>query len=239
VKIRAGILAGWDQQAGRQGGTWLAMDRKGRLGFLTNIFTGGVIDPEAAGRGFLILDWLRSEMGAEEYLMNLSRDSTKYNPFNLVLLEPVDEAYQAWRYTRGRAGHTKDFGPVLETEGFFGVGNHPQHSDTSYRKSIWGGERLCEIMREDGVFEKKLETMMTSKESFWPDEQILTQSVCEGQEGPFAKHGKDLSSVFVQVGDKYGTRTTTTVIIESNGEVNFREKDWQSGLSTEYTFSVV
>ena len=40
---------------------------------------------------------------------------------------------------------------------------------------------------------------MTSKESFWPDEQILTQSVCEGQEGPFAKHGKDLSSVFVQV----------------------------------------
>ena len=47
--------------------------------------------------------------------------------------------------------------------------------------------------------EKKLEAMMTSKESFWPDEQILTQSVCEGQEGPFAKHGKDLSSVFVQV----------------------------------------
>ena len=40
---------------------------------------------------------------------------------------------------------------------------------------------------------------MTSKESFWPDEQILTQSLCEGQEGPFARHGKDLSSVFVQV----------------------------------------
>jgi len=98
---------------------------------------------------------------------------------------------------------------------------------------------LCEIMREDGVFEKKLETMMTSKESFWPDEQILTQSLCEGQEGPFARHGKDLSSVFVQVGDKYGTRTTTTVIIGIDGEVNFREKDWQSGLSTEYTFSVV
>ena len=47
--------------------------------------------------------------------------------------------------------------------------------------------------------EKKLEAMMTSKESFWPDEQILTQSLCEGQEGPFARHGKDLSSVFVQV----------------------------------------
>ena len=98
VKIRAGILAGWDQQEGREGGTWLAMDKKGRLGFLTNIFTGGVIDPKAAGRGFLVLDWLRSEKGAEEYLRGLAQDSSKYNPFNLVLLEPLGEAYQAWRW---------------------------------------------------------------------------------------------------------------------------------------------
>ena len=40
---------------------------------------------------------------------------------------------------------------------------------------------------------------MTSKECFWPDDQIISQSVCDGQEGPFAKHGKALSSVFVQV----------------------------------------
>ena len=73
------------------------MDKKGRLGFLTNIFTGGVIDPNAAGRGFLVLDWLRGEMRAEEYLRGLAQDSTKYNPFNLVLLEPLGEAYQAWR----------------------------------------------------------------------------------------------------------------------------------------------
>ena len=44
VKFRTGIVAGWDRQEGREGGTWLAMDKKGRLGFLTNIFTTGVID---------------------------------------------------------------------------------------------------------------------------------------------------------------------------------------------------
>ena len=97
VKIRTGIVAGWDQQEGREGGTWLAMDKKGRLGFLTNIFTGGVIDSKAAGRGFLVLDWLRSDTRAEEYLGRLAQDSRKYNPFNLVLLEPLGEAYQAWR----------------------------------------------------------------------------------------------------------------------------------------------
>ena len=96
--------------------------------------------------------------------------------------------------------------------------------------------------------------MMTSRECFWPDDQILSQSVCDGQEGPFAKHGKALSSVFVQVfylihtfikllalpqvGDKYGTRTTTTVVVGQSGEVRFREKEWISGLATEITFTV-
>ena len=98
--------------------------------------------------------------------------------------------------------------------------------------------------------------MMTSQEFFWPDEQIISQSVCDGQEGPFAKYGKALSSVFVQVhhllfdifielliisqvGDNYGTRTTTTVIVGQAGDVRFREKEWKSGLATEITFTVV
>jgi len=233
-----GILAGWDQQEGREGGTWLAMDKKGRLGFLTNIFTGGVIDPKAAGRGFLVLDWLRSEKGAEEYLQGLAQDSTKYNPFNLVLLEPTGEAYQAWRYSRGRNGHTKDFGPALATEGFFGVGNHPQHEDTSYKKSLWGKERLQEAVKEGNGLDKQLEAMMTSQECFWPDDQIIAQSICDGQEGPFAKHGKALSSVFVKVGDQYGTRTTTTVVVGQAGDVMFREKEWISGVATEIKFTV-
>ena len=37
---RDGLLGGWDMEAGREGGTWLAMDTQGRLGLLTNIYTG-------------------------------------------------------------------------------------------------------------------------------------------------------------------------------------------------------
>ena len=106
------------------------------------------------------------------------------------------------------------------------------------------------------MLEEELETMMTSREPFWPDDQILSQSSCDGQEGPFAKHGKALSSVFVQVhhitwhlilrkttnlpqvGDNYGTRTTTTVIIGKSGDVRFLEKEWKSGLVTEKTFNM-
>ena len=101
------MLAGWDMQEGREGGTWLAMDRsttlastsrKGRLGFLTNIFTGGVQAAGARGRGFLLTDWLRGEEGAAAYLARLAASTATYSPFNLVLLEPLGAAYTAWRY---------------------------------------------------------------------------------------------------------------------------------------------
>ena len=69
---REGLVAGWDEQPGREGGTWLAMDtRTGRLGLLTNIFTGGLVDREAKGRGFLVVDWLRGCQSAMDYLENL------------------------------------------------------------------------------------------------------------------------------------------------------------------------
>jgi uncharacterized protein with NRDE domain len=85
---REELLAGWDLQDGRQGGTWLAADRRGRIGLLTNIYTGGVLDKSARGRGHLVVDFLREEMAAAEYLEMVAADQSVYNPFNLVLLEP-------------------------------------------------------------------------------------------------------------------------------------------------------
>ena len=130
---RSGLLAGWDLQPGREGGTWLAMDGRGRVGLLTNIFTGGVLDKEARGRGFLVVDWLKGDQTAEEYLNSLSKDPATYNPFNLVLCERTsDGLYTATRYSRGLKGHTENFGPVTETGGTFGVGNSPQHQPYRY-----------------------------------------------------------------------------------------------------------
>jgi uncharacterized protein with NRDE domain len=85
---RDDLLGGWDLQEGRQGGTWLAADRRGRVAFLTNIYTGGVMDKKARGRGHLVVDYLRGETPAAAYLAALAADTGFYNPFNMVLLEP-------------------------------------------------------------------------------------------------------------------------------------------------------
>lgn len=53
-----GILAGRDLAAKKEGGTWLAISKSGKLGFLTNLYTGVAVQGE--GRGFLITDYLAS-----------------------------------------------------------------------------------------------------------------------------------------------------------------------------------
>ena len=83
------VLAGRDLTTGREGGTWLAVDQRGRVGMLTNIFTGTAPDKTAAGRGFLVMDYLAGDMSAPKYLEALSQSRKAYSPFNLVLMEPV------------------------------------------------------------------------------------------------------------------------------------------------------
>ena len=68
---RDGLLGGWDLETGREGGTWLAVDKKGRVGLLTNIYTGGFVDPNAKGRGFMVVNWLKSDMSGAKYLEDL------------------------------------------------------------------------------------------------------------------------------------------------------------------------
>ena len=226
---RAGLLGGWDLMPGREGGTWLAMDRRGRLGFLTNIFTGGVVDPQAEGRGFLVVDWVGGELSAGEYLSGLAEDKKNYNPFNLVLLERDGAGlYSVSRYTRGLPGHTDNFGPLTESgPGTFGVGNHPQHQP--YNKSVWGRERLAELVQQNRSEEElvvELERMMTDCSPHWPDHQIERQSNCHGQPGPF-QVGPQLSSVFVDISEKMGyqTRTTTIVLVDNQDTVTFIERN--------------
>ena len=125
-------------------------------------------------------------------------------------------------YSRGVPGHTENFGPVRETSGTFGVGNHPQHR--LYRKSVWGRERL--------------EELMTDQTEHWPDDQIVQQSSCSGSDGPFKQFGPQLSSVFVDIPPRgYQTRTTTIVTVDREDNVLFLEKNHTGDKTvTEYKF---
>lgn len=78
------VLAGKDLQAG---GTWLGMNRTGRLAALTN-YRLPVNDPGTKpSRGALVTDFLQGDRDAPSYMSELAQRADEYNPFNLIVFD--------------------------------------------------------------------------------------------------------------------------------------------------------
>lgn len=229
------MLGSWDMEPGREGGTWLACQRDGRIGMLTNIFTGGIMDKEAKGRGFLVVDYLKTEHRAETYLDLVSSSDITYNPFNLILLEPEDDKYSLWLYSRGKEGHTESCPPEKFMHGTFGISNHPVNK--KYKKSAKGEDLLREIVKKCSCTEDllaQLEGLLKDSELNWPDPQIEAQKQVKGEAGPVAKFSKHLSSININIEEAgYGTRTHTLIVVDNENNFHFKEitrdqGDWKT-----------
>lgn len=92
---RPHTLAGRDLQAG---GTWLAVDRRGRIAAVTNIR-----DPQAraapASRGALVADYVSGDEAAERYAAHAVRAGAGFGAFNLLLFDGNELHYASNRAT--------------------------------------------------------------------------------------------------------------------------------------------
>ncbi len=82
--VNGRMLAGQDLRAG---GTWLGVDRRGRLAALTNYRCPHVDSAPKPSRGALVADFLQGEVDAPGYLAELVRRADDFNPFNLLLFD--------------------------------------------------------------------------------------------------------------------------------------------------------
>jgi uncharacterized protein with NRDE domain len=80
----SGIVAGRDL---RSGGTWLGLTETGRLALVTNLRGHGPAEPDRPSRGALVTGLLTGELEPE------SVEVEPYNPFNLVLIDPMRAAF--------------------------------------------------------------------------------------------------------------------------------------------------
>jgi len=78
------LLAGRDLESG---GTWLGVDRGGRLAAVTNIRGEQPGRRGERSRGSLATEYLSGRLGAAEYLQKIAAERGLYGPFNLVLYE--------------------------------------------------------------------------------------------------------------------------------------------------------
>jgi uncharacterized protein with NRDE domain len=97
---RPEVLGGRDLEAG---GTWLAVDRGGRLAAVTNLRDSG--QPPAPGvrsRGGLVSGFLTGSENAAAFLARVEPQAAAYGPFNLLLYDGRELHYASNR-TRSRA----------------------------------------------------------------------------------------------------------------------------------------
>lgn len=220
------ILGGMDLQEHCEGGTWLAVSRQGKVSSLLNVlqpaskFTTG-----RASRGFLVVDYLKSEQKGQEYLEKVRSSGKLYNAFNLLTLEPEGDSYHANFYNENEKIIHKI------PPGVHGFGNCPLLKPF---KKVQKGEKVFQnLIKDYGKKEceekliNELFTMMQDSELNFPDPQLSDQG--QGHSDDFIKV---LSSIWVHYpNERYGSRTTTVIVVDQENQLVYRECTMQDPIN--------
>jgi uncharacterized protein with NRDE domain len=112
------VYAGRDLKGG---GSWMGITQEGpngpKFAALTNIRGPRERRTDAPSRGALVADYLSGDLGAEEYIAKIAKNSDAYNGFNLVL---GDRERLFWFSNRGAEDdrNGKELAP-----GIYGISN--------------------------------------------------------------------------------------------------------------------
>ncbi|KAG1901090.1 NRDE protein-domain-containing protein [Suillus fuscotomentosus] len=214
------ILSGIDVRAG---GTWLGVNRSGRLAFLTNITEE--YKTYGSSRGDLVANFLSSD--SEEDVHNLIPPDAKYAGFNLLLLTPSTRGEHALTFdgtyvTNHGGGGTLVVRSLTDAErrcgglsnGIDGKGaelwpkvQHGLHLFKSIIKAV--SPTTPEKELADNLFE-----LLTWKPSQLPSARSELRNTVQVE--PFIMQGSQ---------EFYGTRLSTVILVKRTGEVLFIERD--------------
>lgn len=203
---RPGLLAGRDLQAG---GTWLGVTRSGRFAAVTNYREPLVPEaPLERSRGELVTNFLESRRAPLAHAETLRASGSSYRGFNLLLGTPQSLAYVSNRQRR-----------VQEvSRGSHGLSNHLL--DTEWPKVCSGRERLDQLLQEDHIDAEALLDLVTERSTV-PGDMPL-----DAGDGEVRQY---LMNHFFIVSPVYGTRSSTVVLMGSDGGIEFVERRFDPG----------
>jgi uncharacterized protein with NRDE domain len=179
-----------------------------RFAALTNYRDPDHLQPNGLSRGKLVSDFLIGNQEPKKYIESISKDSERYNGFNL-LLGTGEELYWFSNIT----GEFKSLEP-----GVYGISNHLL--DTPWPKLIEAKQAfqasLESLPDTSGMFKLLL------NDQTHPDEILPNTGVSLDRE-------RALSAIFVTTFPGYGTRSSTVITANTQGSVDFTEKTWLEG----------
>lgn len=192
------VLGGRDLQAG---GTWLALGRNGRFATVTNFRDAQPPQPGHRSRGHLVTDFLDSELSPAAYLETVEEE--EYSGFNLIVGTATEVAYLS-----NREDGMRSLGP-----GIYGLSN--ALLDGPWHKVESSKQRLAELIVTEAVDENSLMRLMNDRDKA-PVDEVET-----GRLDLATAHA--ISAPFIVLPD-YGTRCTTVVLADDDGNWRFTER---------------
>jgi uncharacterized protein with NRDE domain len=198
-----GVLGGRDLKAG---GSWLGVDRSGRLAAVTNYREPPQPGAGARSRGELVSGYLKGRQAAADYLEGVSRRRDRYDAFNL-LLGDADGLY---------------FYSSLDTRfqrlspGIYGISNG--ELDCPWPKVIRGKRVFHESLGSDHAPDSEALFALLADATPAADADLPDTGVGLETE-------RKLSPIFIHL-DGYGTRSSTVLAIAAEGRVAFAERNY-------------
>ncbi len=200
------VLAGRDQQSG---GTWLAVSKSARITAVTNVRMGPE-QPGGRSRGELPL--LAQKFDEPTMHTRLLKEQHDYSGFNLVSVDPSSGWYFSNRDAHpGRHIH----------RGIYGLSNHLLQ--TPWPKLLRLREGVSDLLSRSASSESEAlhQALISHLQDNSPAPDYLLPDTGVGLETE-----RFLSSPFI-TGEAYGTRATTIITLDANGEILVTEQTWE------------
>ena len=194
------VTAGRDLVAG---GTWLGVAPGGRFAAVTN-FRGPHRPNGAVSRGRLVADFLIGDAGAEEYIASVEHDADNYSGFNLVVADRDDLYY----FSNAAEERAQRLAP-----GVYGLSNHLLN--TPWPK-VSSGLAAFERLIDNEEISKEAAFALLADETLAADNDLPDTGIGLDKE-------RLLSSIFIH-SPIYGTRSSTIVLADSDGNLELDER---------------
>ena len=209
------LLAGKDLSAR---GTWLGITKQGRIAAVTNsyLITTQESDQKLS-RGNLVMDYLTGNIGPEGYLEQIRQQRTDYNGFNLLI---------------GSSDSLHHYNNILDEISIIQTGSHAVSNatlDTPWPKVTLTKAAMAELASSSELDEEAIFRIMADRtppsDDQLPDLPLPLPIL------------RAVSANFIRT-ERYGTRSTTLILIDHSDRVTFVERCYlPDGTSSDVRFN--
>lgn len=197
------VLGGRDLKAG---GSWLGVDKRGRLAAVTNLREPPLTRTGLASRGGLVADFLKSTVQPEDYLDGVVQRRHRYDGYNLL----VGNGTKLFFHNSRHAGYRQ-----LD-DGVHAVSNGDL--DAGWPKIVRGGTALSALLESGSEPEPEALFTILGDTTVAADEELPDTGIGRDLE-------RGLSPVFVRM-NGYGTRCSTVVFLDAHRSLTFYERSF-------------